>query len=136
MCCRIRVHAPVKSGLEAKLSYELTFWKTTRRIDPADVYAKISDGKRVRGLEKLDSSDVEDRLISAFLGWTIDASLATKVSRTAISTAESALDVSYTPQSVVCTCYGLSNEDLNRIIDIMHTLGLPLYDPQTRERFA
>jgi hypothetical protein len=56
--------------------------------------------------------------------------------QTAISRDGAALDVVYAPQGVVCTCYGIDGDDLNRIIDVFHELAMPLYDPQTRERFV
>lgn len=121
--------------MEEALSYQLAFWKSSRRQDPAKVYAKVVDGRSVRGLDPVNAAEVELRLKAAFHGWSIDSSLATTASQTAFSSDGAALDVFYGPQGVVCTCYGMAADDLNRVIDVFQSLGMPLYDPQTGERF-
>ena len=118
------------------MSYQLAFWKTGKRLPPDKVYKKIMDEKLVRGLEPLDRAAVERRLIATFPKWTLDTSITTVQSQTAISSDHGAVDVFYTAQAAVCTCVGLANEDLNRIIDMMHAMDMPLYDPQTGERFG
>jgi hypothetical protein len=118
------------------VSYQLAFWQSNKPHNPAKVYAKVVDGRTVRGLIPLDAAVVERRLRSAFPTWTLDSSITTTPMQTAISNEKSALDVFYSPQAAVCTCYGMDHQDLNRIIDLFHELTMPLYDPQTKERFA
>jgi hypothetical protein len=117
------------------VSYQLAFWRTYRRSQPSMVYAKIAAGKLVRGLEFLDAGEVERRLIAAFPGWTLDASVVSTAGQTALSTEHAAVDVSYTAQAALCTCVGMGGHELNQIIDVMLSMQLPLYDPQTGERF-
>lgn len=119
------------------MSQQFVFWRTTKRLDPRKVYARLTDGKRVRGLDKLDLNEIETALIAAFPSWQIEARRAPNSEQTMLDQGEDGggLDIGYTSQSVTVTCYRTGEPEWNVIIDAMAALRLPLYDPQINERF-
>jgi hypothetical protein len=46
------------------------------------------------------------------------------------------LEASWTDQYLMANCRNLTDDQMNRIIDVALGHGCPLYDPQTGERFA
>jgi hypothetical protein len=48
----------------------------------------------------------------------------------------SVFEVSWSPLHVLVTMRPLNEDNANRLIDIAAAFGMPLYDPQTGERFA
>lgn len=46
-----------------------------------------------------------------------------------------AFQISTTPQTIRFDCYGMSEADLNALMDVPLDFGCPLYDPQISTRF-
>lgn len=120
------------------MSTEFAFWRTAKKLEAKKIYLGLASGKRIRGLDVLDLDRAEAALIGAFPSWTIETRRSATSAQTALSApdASGGLDIAYTPQSVIVTCYGTGPDEWNRVIDAMLSLDLPLYDPQIDERFA
>jgi hypothetical protein len=118
------------------LSYQFAFWRTDRSLDSEQVYSQLIErAAPVAGLETLDLAEIETSLDDAFPELLMAGSLVQDGHATLNGT-EVGLDVESTSQSVICTCYGMDENGLNRLLDVFIALRLPLYDPQTRERFG
>jgi hypothetical protein len=115
------------------VSYDLNFWKERPgvELDPQSVYERLSEGEIVDGLEVLPIERIVERIAAEFSQW----------ERLGPYDWESpgqrgSFQVATTPQSFRVDCYGMYDEDMNRVIDIGHEFGCPLYDPQTGERYG
>lgn len=114
------------------MSYDLNFWKYQSEIylDSQTTYASLCDGERVEGLEDLPIEEMLDRLKVFFSdGWAQTEELNWE------ATSRGAFQVSTTPQMFRVDCYGMSDDDMNRFIDLGTEFGCPLYDPQVGTRF-
>lgn len=119
------------------MSVQFVFWRTSKSLNSSKVYDRLMRGKSVRGLETLDLDAIETALISAFPSWEVEVRRTAANQQTMIRHPDGngALDIGYTSQSVVVTCYGTSASQWNDIIEVMAAQKLPLYDPQVGERF-
>lgn len=119
------------------MSHDLVFWRTERDLDPLDVYQGINRGASVPGLAELNLSAIESEIISAFRLWRVEARISPDTLQTILigPDDQAGLDITYTPQSVSVSCYGTGPAEWNSIIGVMVRLDLPLFDPQTSERF-
>jgi hypothetical protein len=119
------------------MTTDLAFWKTSRELKPQKVDRRLIEGKPVRGLEAMDADAVETALLAAFPDWRRDATRSTTPRQTMLADDDrGAMDVFWTADGVIASCYGMGPDDLNRVIDVMIELRMPLYDPQIDERFA
>ena len=114
------------------MSYDLNFWRyregATHNHDK--VYtAACCDGEVLPELEELPIGDILQRIAAAFPHW--DASSPTDYE----NPGGGAFQITTTPQTVRIDCYGVSGDDMNRLMDILIDFGCPLYDPQVSERF-
>ena len=116
------------------MSYDLNFWKYRSGVylEHQSTYERLSNGEAVEGLEVLPIGDLIgalEREFSARPGW----------ERTDEESWESESSGSFqifqTPQFLRVDCYGMSGEDMNRIIDIAADFGCPLFDPQVGKRY-
>lgn len=121
------------------MSYDLIFWTEIPgpvAADPTAVYARLMEGDTVDGLAVLPIEDMVNDLSRAFpdaqrgLNGTDEWLEWDEPSRPAV------LEVTWTDQYVHASCRNLTNDELNRVIDVAVAHGCPLYDPQTGERFA
>ncbi|KQR26751.1 hypothetical protein [Curtobacterium sp. Leaf154] len=119
------------------MSQQFAFWRTSERLDSAQVYERLVDGEHVSGLEALDHEAVEAALIAAFPHWAVEKTRADGADQTMLAGPgnRGAIDVSYSPQMVTTTCYGMDSEQWNVVISAVVDLRLPLYDPQISYRF-
>ena len=114
------------------MSYDLDFWKYKPGVsmNHQEVYEKLSQGQYVEGLEKLPIAELIERVEAAFSsGWE-------RLDDVTWEGTSGAFQIYTTPQFFRVDCYGMSNEDMNRFIDIAAKFGCPLYDPQVGKRFT
>jgi len=80
---------------------------------------------------------VEAALIAAFPDWAAERTRADGADQTMLAGPgdRGAVDVSYSPQMVTTTCYGMEPEQWNVVISAVVDLGSPMYDPQISYRF-
>ncbi len=113
------------------MSVDLDFWryKEGAAHDNDKVYRlACCDGETVEGLEDLPIEDILKKTASVFSDWNA-------LSENIYEKDDASFEISVTPQIVRFDCYGVSEDDMNRFIDIMADFGCPLYDPQISTRF-
>ena len=112
------------------MSIDLSFWRyngePTRTH--SDVYALLSDGNVVEGLEELPISDILQSFEKALASWNC-------LDETHFEKNGEVIEVYTTSQFVRIDCYGASNENMNLLIDIMLQYDCPLYDSSIDVRF-
>jgi hypothetical protein len=113
------------------MSYDLNFWryKAGVKLNHQQVYEQLSDREQIDGLEELPIEKILSRVSETFANWT-------KLDDITFDGGKlGTFQVFTTPQFFRVDCYGMSDEELNKFIDIGNEFGCPLYDPQVGERF-
>ncbi len=112
------------------MSYDLDFWKYKPGVslDHQATYEKLSDGQVVDGLEELPISRITARLKEVFADWD-------QLDDETWEGDSGSFQIFTTPQFFRVDCYGMDEEDMNKIIDIGSEFGCPLYDPQVTTRY-
>lgn len=112
------------------MSYDLSFWKYKSDIKPdtQKVYTRLNNGDSVDGLEDLPKNDILKRIAREFKSWK-------RVDDRSWESEKGSFQLYFTNQYFRVDCYGMSGTDMNKFIDIADEFDLPLYDPQTNERF-
>ncbi|XZF14522.1 hypothetical protein ACTHGU_00145 [Chitinophagaceae bacterium MMS25-I14] len=115
------------------MSYDLDFWKYKPGIylHNQEVYEQCSEKLFVEGLEELPIERIKKDVTIEFLGW----SIAEDHGSWQNTEGKGAFEIYTTTQFVWFDCYGMSGDDMNRLIDIMLRYDCPLYDPQVTTRF-
>jgi len=109
---------------------DLSFWKYQDGVyhDNQEVYKKLSDGDFVEGLATLPVSKIINDISANFTDWD-------KKSDCDFESGNAAFQIFTTEQFVRIDCYGVSDDDMNKIIDILFKYDCPLYDSQISMRF-
>lgn len=113
------------------MSYDLNFWRYKPRIRLVHqtVYEQLVDGQHVDGLEDLAIDAIVRRVSETFSDWE-------KINdRTFDGGARGGFEIFTTPQFFRVDCRGLSDDAMNKFIDIGSEFGCPLYDPQAGQRY-
>lgn len=120
-------------GDTGTVSSSLAFWRGGDDPNPTAVYLTLSGQTYVDGIAPVDASAVRAACRRFLAGWREDGDV--WIYRADADGNGPVAQVSVGPQMVEFTCYGLAGPQLNLIIDAMHSLGYPLFDPQLGERF-
>jgi hypothetical protein len=113
------------------MSYDLDFWryKAGVKLDHQDVYERLVDGERVEGVETLPIDAILRRIEVVFSDWQkLDA-------MTFDGGERGGFQLFATPQCFGVDCHDLSDDEMNKFIDIGVEFGCSLYDPQVGRRF-
>lgn len=113
------------------MSVDLDFWRYKEGAvhDNDKIYSlACCDGETVEGLEDLPIEDILKKTASVFSDWNA-------LNENIYEKSDASFEISVTSQTVRFDCYGVSEDDMNRLIDIMADFGCPLYDPQISTRF-
>ncbi len=114
------------------MGIDLDFWKYKKNVhlDNQKVYEKACcDGEHVDALEALPIEKILIKIVDSFLDWKhLDEKTFEKDSK-------GSFQIFTTSQIVRFDCYGMDEDDLNLLIDIMLEFDCPLYDPQISQRF-
>ena len=113
----------------AALRVERTASGGLRIAGKMDTFIKLSEGETLPELEDLPIADILRKIGETFSHW--DALSPTDYE----NPNGGAFQITATPQIVRIDCYGVSGDDMNRLMDILIAFGCPLYDPQISERF-
>jgi len=120
------------------VSYDLVFWRyaTGDRRDPRNVFDDLMGGGAPSDVGRLPIDEILAALVEAHAGAVREPSGPGRewVDWVA-SDGRSSFQVEWSDRHLVVFCRGASDDDMNRIIDIVSSFGCPLYDPQTSERF-
>lgn len=112
------------------MSRDLSFWKYdgVSSLTHSEVYSMLSAGECVDGIADLPITDILASVDKAFAEW--DRPDATHYERD-----DELIEVYITPQFVRFDCYGVSEDNMNRLIDVMLAFDCPLYDAAIDTRF-
>lgn len=98
-------------------------------MDHQAAYEQLSDGNNVDGLEDLPIDQIRARIAQSFTqSWQ-------QIDKNTWEGETGAFQLFTTHQFFRVTCYGLSRDAMNSIIDVLVEFRCPLYDPQVGERF-
>ncbi|OAN34022.1 hypothetical protein [Microbacterium sp. H83] len=122
------------------MGYELTFWAGGDDLDPLETYRRL-DAETIVGVRDVDADQLVDALATKLSGWTRSGERRDHQfilqPPGADPDGSPAFDVNIHPQHARFDGYGIEDgEDFNAIIDVMHSLGYRLFDPQVNERFG
>ena len=112
------------------MSRDLSFWRyVVRHEDHYDVYQRLSDGEMVEGVAMLPIKHIRSTLYAAFSDWKrLDDDHLDLNGRELI-------EIFTTEQFVRFDCYDVSEDNMNRLIDLMLLFNCCLYDSLIDERF-
>ncbi len=114
------------------MSMDLNFWKYKNDVylDNGEIYQKACcNGEEVDGLEKLPIESILKKIATVFAEWTDISKYNYE------KDGHGAFSIFTTSQVVRIDCHGMSESDINALMDVMFEFGCPLYDPQLSERF-
>lgn len=112
------------------MSLDLSFWKYEEGIsyEPYDVYVSLSDGKTVTGVAILPIEEIRGKIDKVFDGWE-------KLDDSHLACDDEIIEIYTTEQFVRFDCYGVSENNMNKLIDIMLEFDCRLYDSAIDVRF-
>ena len=112
------------------MAYDLSFWKYEEGKTNVheEVYARLSDGEVVQGVANLPIEEIKRDVALQFKDWE-------RLDEYHFVKEDEAIEVYMTDQFVRFDCYGVSEEDMNRLIDIMLAYDCCLYDSAINVRF-
>lgn len=112
------------------MSYDLAFWKTVKKTDMPNhkIYEILSDGGRVDGLCEIPYENIIKDMRQAFADWHIHGNEYEKSDG-------QYFEVTYSNQFFRVDSYGVTADELNRIIDVLAKHGCPVYDASIDVRF-
>jgi hypothetical protein len=119
------------------MSYDLVFWRQDGPIDapPETIYERLLEGNRVDGLLELRIESILTALLGGFPGAVREPNGAGEWIDWTADGRNASFQAEWSPQYVVVSCRGTTNEEMNRLIDIGVAHDCRLYDPQVGERF-
>ena len=112
------------------MARDLSFWKNERTLELGneEIYARLSDGESIDGLADLPTDKILSEVKQVFKDWTVSDD-------TYFEKDEESFELMLTKQFARFDCYSMSEDDMNKIIDIMFDHGCPLYDSAIDVRF-
>lgn len=115
------------------MSVDLDFWKYKPGVDHDDqrVYEALSDGETLADVQELPIEEIRARVREVFSGWKWPDK-----DNCENPAGKGGFTLYTTSQLVRFDCYWMSEEQMNRLMDILiEGFGCPLYDPQVSTRF-
>lgn len=112
------------------MSKDLSFWKyeQVNNSTHKEVYEKLSNGEKVPGISILPISDIKKKIQETFWGWD-------KLDDTHLENSNEMIEIFTTEQFVRFDCYSVTEENMNKLIDIMLEYDCRLYDSAIDVRF-
>lgn len=115
------------------MSMDLNFWKYKEDAahDHAAVYqTACCDGEFMEELETLPIDEILKKISAVFSDWAVQGH-----GKDFEKEGHGAFQIFTTSQIVRFDCYGMPENDMNALMDILIDFGCPLYDPQIATRF-
>lgn len=113
------------------MSRDLSFWKNEEIIalKNSEIYAKLSNGETIVGLATLPQDNILKTIDNTLSNWN-------KLDATHYENNDELIELYITDQFVRFDCYGVLEEHMNLLIDIMLKYDCPLYDVAIDMRFS
>lgn len=107
------------------MSRDLSFWKYKEEpvVKHSEVYVALSDGEEVEGIATLPTEAILKSVEQALAAWERMDKCHFRLAKT-----DECIELYTTSQFVRFNCYGVSEEHMNTLIDIMLKYGCRLYD--------
>lgn len=107
------------------MSRDLSFWKYEKELElkHSEVYAALSEGEEVTGIAVLPMEDIFKSIEEALASWERMDECHFQLEET-----DEVIEIYTTSQFVRFDCYGVSEEHMNTLIDVMLEYGCRLYD--------
>lgn len=115
---------------ENTMSYDLSFWKCKNSVSESNeyIYTELSNENYLDYLEELPVEEINKDFNREFRSWKGEE-------EQFFEKGEEAFKLMITKQFVRADCYGVSEDNMNKIIDIMLKYDCPLYDAAINVRF-
>jgi hypothetical protein len=112
------------------MSRDLSFWKIKKvtQVDNSEIYQELANGKNLDYIGEIPVNQVLEDFKNEFKEWNIQKSLY-------FEKGDEAFQLMITNQFVRADCYGMTEYNMNRIIDILYKYDCPLYDSTIDVRF-
>ena len=112
------------------MSRDLSFWKTEKEIDMKNeaIYTALSDRVVLPHISEIPTDKILEEFIFMFRDWT-------NQNNSYFEKDDEAFELMLTSQFVRVDCHGLTERNMNKIIDIMLEYDCPLYDSAINVRF-
>lgn len=109
---------------------DLSFWKDEQVNNNTykEVYEKLSNEEKVLGISILPISDIKKKIEDAFFNWD-------KLDDTHLENGNEMIEIFTTEQFVRFDCYSVTEENMNKLINIMLEYDCRLYDSAIDVRF-
>ena len=110
----------IRGGDSGRMSYDLIFWKQGpgSSSDPASIYSNLMDGSVVDGLATLPAEEMISDLTLAFPGAVREPNGTGDWLVWESASGPATLEVSWTDQYGHASCRNLTDDEMNRIIDV------------------
>ncbi len=112
------------------MAKDLSFWKYEAAVNykPSDVYVSLSNGETVTGVATLPIEKIRVKIDEIFGDWQ-------KLDDNHLVFDDETIEIFTTDQFVRFDCYGVSEDNMNKLIDIMLEFDCRLYDSSIDVRF-
>jgi len=111
------------------LSRDLSFWKTSKKTDDdnEEIYSALSCEEYLDHVDEIPCLQILQDFDYVFRDWNNENSIYERGSES--------FQLMVTKQFVRVDCYGMTNSNMDRIIDLMIKYDCPLYDSAINVRF-
>lgn len=112
------------------MARDLSFWKNKRgiQIKNSDIYKDLSDGKYLDYICEIPSEQILQDITCEFAEWE-------RLNEFCFENRHESFQVFITKQFVRVDCYSMTEQNMNKIIDILLKYDCPLYDAAIDTRF-
>lgn len=112
------------------MARDLSFWKYNKdgTFNHNEIYRKLSDEESVECVEMLPSDEIRKLINLKFASWN-------RLDDNHFELNGEAFEIMLTDQFARFDCYGMSEQNMNELIDIMLLFGCYLYDSSINVRF-
>ena len=120
------------------MSYELIFWRQTptQTMSPSAIFESLSNEQDVEGLADLPIEDILSTVTRDFPGTVRERNGSSEWLVWMSHNEKGSFELTWSRQHIRVDSRHLHSDQMNQLIEIGAAFGCPLFDPQTRERFA
>lgn len=111
------------------MARDLSFWKVSGEVQlsNAEVYQRLSCEQHIEGIQELPINEIMETIYEKFCDWKRDGMLFEFLNQS--------FEIMVTSQFIRFDCFSVSEENMNKMIDLMLEYECPLYDSAIDIRF-